>query len=160
VPVLGTARYLGETKIRVHRVTRDEPFSLALFSGSLLFVSKFILKPARLLQTRLVTSKTGEPVELDFRQLLAKFLSYPDRMDAMKLMGLRHGAFIGLTKSARTPGKQVVFVLYNENRTGNVDFVLKSDPSFAIRLVEAYRVEAAVYDGVITEAQNPLRQVA
>jgi len=123
-------------------------------------VSKFILKPARLLQTRLVTSKTGEAIELEFPELLAKFVPVPDRMEGMKLVGLRHGMFIGLTNSARTPGKKVVFVLYNENGTGNVDFVLKNDPSFEMRLIEAYRVEEATYDGVISENQNPLQQVA
>ena len=119
------------------------------------------MKPARLLQTRLVTSKTGDAIELEFPQLLAKLIPHPDRMEAVKLVGLRRGAFIGLTRSAKVPGKQVVFVLYNANGSGNVDFVLKNDPSFEQRLIEAYRVEEAVYDGVITEEKsNPLQQVA
>lgn len=121
-------------------------------------VSKFILQPARLLQTRLVTSKMGEPIELEFVQLLAKMVPNRDRIEAMKLMGLRRGMFIGLTQSAKTPGKQVVFVLYNPEGGGNVDFVLKEDPTFEQRMLEAYRVEEATYDAVITE--TPTLKVA
>lgn len=121
-------------------------------------VSKFVLKPARLLQTRLVPSKDEKAIELSFPELVTYF-ARADRGEGMKLCGLRQGMYVGLTNSAKMPGRKIIFVLYNENRTGNVDFVLKNDPSFSTRLLEAYRVEEASYDGVITEAPGAQEQV-
>lgn len=122
-------------------------------SSILRAVSLFIVKPARVLQTRFVTSKTGPDEQYSFKELLARFLpTGVSKSEASKLLGLRAGMFIGKVRSAKTPGKEVQFVLYNQDGSGNIDFVLKNDPSFESRLIEAYRVEHAEYDVTLTEA--------
>jgi hypothetical protein len=114
-------------------------------------VSKFVLKPARLLQTKLVTSKTDPEFELDFKQLLRRFVPLNAPQERFKLLNLRHGMFVGLSKSQKRPGGKCIFVLSNIDRSGNIDFVLKRDPSFEIRLLEAYFVESSEYDGKLSE---------
>lgn len=117
-------------------------------------MAKFVLKPARILQTRLVTSKTDEAFELDFIQLLLKLKPETER-EKLLLANLRKGGFIGKTQNPRDPKAKNIFWLFNQDRTGNIDYVLKKDPSFPFRVLEAYRVEEAVYDVKISENQMP-----
>jgi hypothetical protein len=117
-------------------------------------VSHFVLKPARLLQTRLVTSKTDPAFELDFKQLVQRFVSPNAINERLKLLNLRHGMFLGLSRSKLRPGGKCIFVLFNIDRGGNIDFVLKRDPSFEQRLLESYFVESAEYDAKLSEKQE------
>lgn len=114
-------------------------------------MSKFVLRPARILQTRLVLCK-GEPAqEYTFEQLVEKFLPTKDPREGVKLGRLRRGAFVGLTRSSVTPTRLVVFVLHNEDNSGNIDFVLKNDPTFESRFICAYRVDEAEFDAKFIE---------
>ena len=117
-------------------------------------MSRFLLQPARLLQTRLVAIKKEAKVELTFDELVRKLTPIKDPQEGIKLGRLKPGSFVGLVKSSRIPGKQVIFVLHNHDNSGNLEFVLKADPSFAGRLLCAYRVDAAEFDARITEAQS------
>ena len=123
-------------------------------------VSRFVLKPARLLLTRFVTSRTGDEQSLDLKGLMERFAPTREPGDRINLMHLRRGEFMGLVRSGKNPNRIVTFLLVNPDQSGNVDFVLKNDPSFENRLVEVYRVEEAVYDARITEEPNPSKQVA
>lgn len=115
-------------------------------------MSKFVLKPARLLQTRLVTSKTDPEFEVDFKQLVKKLVpSDAPVYERTKVLNLRHGMFVGKARSLRRPGHATMFVLFNVDRSGDIEFVLKKDPSFEQRLLEAYFVETAQYDAKVTE---------
>jgi hypothetical protein len=117
-------------------------------------VSKFVLKPARLLQTRLVLTKSAAPIELDFVEMVAKFCPSGLPFEKTKMTNLRHGMFVGRTKSVRRPGESTVFVLFNQDRRGNVEHVLKRDPTFEPRLIEAYFIDVAEYDAKIFEANQ------
>ena len=114
-------------------------------------MSKFVLKPARLLQTRLVTSKTDPEFSLDFKAMVKRFVPPNAAFERTKLLNLKHGMFIGLSRSQRRPGEKCIFVLANLDRGGDIAFVLRKDPSFENRLIEAYFVESAEYDAKVTE---------
>jgi hypothetical protein len=116
-------------------------------------MSKFILKPAHLLQTKLVLSKNEPEIELDFKELVKRFVPDTLPQEKMKLLNLRHGMFIGKSHSQKRQGGKCIFVLFNVDREGSIDFVLKKDPTFEARLLEAYFVESAKYDAKVTETQ-------
>jgi hypothetical protein len=124
-------------------------------------VSKFVLKPARLLQTRLVVSKNEPEIEVDFKGL-QKLLLPPNSppFEKAKVLNLHHGMFIGHSQSAKRPGQKVIFTLFNIDRSGNIEFVLKKDPSFETRLLKAYFVEKAEYDAKISESSKAQAKVA
>lgn len=114
-------------------------------------MSRFVLKPCRVLQTHLSPTK-AEPESLTFEEVFAKFVPAGDSRQALNLRFLKPGAFIGLVKSSSQPNKIVNFILHNLDNSGNIDFVLKSDPSFESRLICAYRVDEAQFDSKITES--------
>lgn len=124
-------------------------------------MSKFVLKPARLLQTKLVTSKTDPEFEVDFKQLLKRLVpAGAPSYERTKLLNLHHGMFVGISRSIRRPGEKTIFVLFNVDRSGDIEFVLKKDPSFEQRLVEAYFVESALYDAKVSETSKHEQKVA
>lgn len=114
-------------------------------------MSRFLLQPSRLLQTRLVDDKNQEAIDLTFDQLVKKLVPNKDVNEAIKLGRLKPGSFVGLVHSARFPEKVVIFVLHNEDRTGELSYVLKRDPSFETRLIQAWRVAECSYDRKVTE---------
>ncbi len=122
-------------------------------------MSKFVLKPAHLLQTRLVVSRAEPEFELDFKGLVKKFLTDKAPQERFKLVGLKHGMFIGHSASRKRPGEKCIFVLFNVDRGGNIDFVMKKDPTFPSRLIDAYFVESAEYDAKLSE-QHQQQKVA
>lgn len=104
-----------------------------------------------MLQTRLVDDKTSEPLELTFDQLVKKLVPNLDVNEAIKLGHLKPGSFVGLVQGSRTPERVVIFVLHNEDQTGELGFVLKRDPTFETRLIQAWRVIECGYDRKVTE---------
>ena len=97
---------------------------------------------------------------MDFEGLCRKFAPQGEKEELFKLARLSRGMFIGRTKSVRFPGREVIFTLWTPNRVGEIGFVLKNDPSFETRMIEAYRVEDATYDGVITENEGSPQEAA
>lgn len=117
-------------------------------------MSRFVLQPARILQTRFAASKTEPAEEVTFDELVKKLTPAKDPMEGIKLGRLKPGCFVGLVKSQRTPNKLVIFVLHNLDNSGDIEFILKADPSFEGRLVCAYRVDVAEFDARVTEVQS------
>jgi hypothetical protein len=70
---------------------------------------------------------------------------------------IKPGCFIGLIRTPIT-NRVVLFILSNPDGSGNVDFVMKKDPSFQDRLICAYKVIEAVFDSKVTE--NKTEQAA
>src|SRR6266850_8443621 len=119
-------------------------------------MSRFVLQPVRILQDRFVTDKTKSSIEHDFRSLCAAMVTKGrcDEREIAKLGFLRRGEFIGRTRDSKKSGVEHIFLLFSEGGTGDIGFVSKRDSSFQERIIEAFRVEVAEYDGRIIEAPN------
>lgn len=117
-------------------------------------MSRFVLQPARILLTRLAPDPSKEVEEKTFEQMFVE-LAQKNRLEGAKLGLLKQGSYVGTCWSARSPGTKIVFVLLTAGGNGNIDFVLKADPSFPQRLISVYRVESAEYDAKVSEGETP-----
>lgn len=117
-------------------------------------MSFFVLKPARLIQNTFDVTPDQAALELDFRGVCRMLVSQSmSLVERQKLLHLRPRAYVGRAKSKQSPGEIFIFVLYNWDRTGNIDYILAKDPSFAERIIDVFRVEEAQYDSKVAEQQ-------
>jgi hypothetical protein len=101
-------------------------------------VSRFVLQPSKIREDRVVP--TGdEDLVLDTKELVTKFAPSRARPELAKLRSIRLGGFLGRAKSGRT-GQDVLFFIWNHDRSNKLGFLLKSDPGFPDRMKEIYRV--------------------
>lgn len=119
-------------------------------------MSKFVLKPARVLQTRLSPLKEEPAEEYTLEELVRKFI--PRKEEGVKLSHLKKGCFFGLVKGRLSPENVFVFILHHASGKGDLEAVLKADPTFTSRLLCAYKVEEAVFDTKFIEDRQDLAQ--
>jgi len=86
-----------------------------------------------------VVRTDDEDLVLETGELVEKFAPSRNRQELAKLRSIRLGGFLGRAKSGRT-GKEVVFFIWNQDRSNKLAFLLKADPAFPDRMREIYRV--------------------
>lgn len=115
-------------------------------------MSRFILSPCKFREDRVVP--TGEdPVSLDLRELMARFVPSGNKAELLKLRALRLGSYVGHCKGGRT-GREVLFVLASMDRTNKVTWLLKGDPSFPSRVLDLYRVDVLDWGSRVEEVES------
>jgi hypothetical protein len=118
-------------------------------------MSHFVLKPARLIQDTFDVIPDQPVLEFGFRDLCKMLVPQGTAFtERQKLLHLRPRAYVGRAKSKQSPNEIFIFVLYNWDRTGNIDYVLAKDPSFAERVIDVFRVEEVLYDSKVVEQQG------
>lgn len=103
-------------------------------------MARFVLQPCKLRVDKLVPQKGAEPIELTWRELVAKLAPSRDVQGMKTLYHAQAGAFLGLVRDKRNPDRLVNFCYVAQDRGGSVAGILMKDASFATRLVEAYQV--------------------
>jgi hypothetical protein len=114
-------------------------------------MAKFVLQPCKVLELKIVPTK--DPViEVTLKELLD--LVRPDAPDSRKNVRLlRMGWYVGLVRG-KLSGAKVVFALHSPQHGNNLEWMTKSDPDIADRIVSVYRVEQAHWDSVIVEEER------
>jgi len=115
-------------------------------------MAKFVLQPCKIRGDRVVPTK-DPPVELDGRQLIAKLA--PNRLphNLLRLRQARLGSFIGRCKGSRS-GREVLFTVWNPDRSNKIGWLLKQDAAFPDRLIEIYRLVEADWGSRFVEADS------
>lgn len=113
-------------------------------------MAKFLLRPCKVRGGHIVDSK-DEAVEMDWDALCKKLAPSKDRQALMNLRTLQIGAFVGLSTNTRLR-RVGNFVLLNQDRSGNLRWILKKDPEFERRVLEVYRVEDVRWDSKVVES--------
>jgi hypothetical protein len=112
-------------------------------------MARFVLQPCRFREGWLVPVKDESPLVVDWRELSARFAPSKEPRALSVLRLLQTGAYLGLVKGPRGPSN---FVVVNPDRSGNITKIVKRDPSFAGRLISAYRVDEVQWaDGAMVE---------
>ena len=115
-------------------------------------MANFVLQPCHLREGKFAPIKGSEPLSLGWKELVTKLAPSRERTSLMNLRAMQAGAYVGLTKRE---GKVTNFLLLNQDRSAKLDWVLKKDPSFELRLVEVYRVDEAQWDATVHEFDTP-----
>ena len=115
-------------------------------------MSKFVLRRCHVRDGILAPTKDQEALTVDWPKLTEMLAPSKTREALMTLKSLRVGAFVGLTKKKQ--GSISNFMLLNQDRSATLEWVLKRDPEFEAKLLEAYRVDEIVWDSSIVEAGN------
>ena len=110
-------------------------------------MARFILTPCHLREDRVVPS--GDAVELDWPKLAA--LLAPSRtMNAlMTLRRMKVDQYVGLVKVPT--GGTTNFLFQSPDRTNDIAWLLKKDPTFPATLDVIYRCELAQLDAKMEE---------
>lgn len=116
---------------------------------------RFVLQPCRVREDRIVPR--GEPVEWTLRELLDNITRDPaDRRHLRSVVS--PGVFVGVCKKSKPPS-EAHFSLVSPDRTNNIEWLLRKDPSFADRVLSVYRVVEAdwgtSFEEVDTLAKRP-----
>jgi hypothetical protein len=109
-------------------------------------VERFVLTAMTLRGTKFVPVRGAQPEELDWNGLCEKLAPAPE--DRVKLRVLKRADIIGIKRHAQ--GRRN-FLLSNTDRSGNVAWLLKKQPTVFDAMECAYRVEEVVYDQRIVE---------
>jgi hypothetical protein len=114
-------------------------------------MSRFVLKPCRLRDGKLVPEKESESITMTWRELVSK-LAPSNRVEALKtLQYLQRGAFVGLLdRGGNMPPSNFCFVA--QDRSGNISEVIRRNPSFSRKLKEVYQVVELERDSGMMES--------
>jgi hypothetical protein len=112
-------------------------------------MDRFVLRPCKLRESRFVPLD-GDPLVLNWKELCGKLAPSRAREAVLTLRALTIGAFVGLLRRS-SGGPPSNFVLVNQDRSGNVAYVLHKDTSFEERLIEVYLVEEVEWSARTTE---------
>jgi hypothetical protein len=102
-------------------------------------VSRFVLRPCKIREDRVVVTEK-DPLVLNARELVTKFSPRRLQRELMALKNARLNSFIGLCKGSRS-GQTVPFIIWNQDRSNKIRWLLKRDAAFPDRLLEIYRLE-------------------
>ena len=117
--------------------------------------SIFTLLPCKIREDQLVPVKGAEPVVMTWTELLSQ-VAPGGHAEAQKLKALQVQSYIGLSKKTKEPSSVPgTWVLLNPDRSGNIGWILKKDPTFEKRLVVAYRVEKTSLKSGVQEFSSP-----
>lgn len=116
-------------------------------------MATFKLTPCKFRDGWLVPKKDAAPLEVDWKGLCA-ILAPSKTLEAKRNLriGVAANSYVGLLKQAN--GSVTNFVIRNTDLTGDVRALAKRDPAFSTRLTDAYRIDAAVWDSQMLEAQK------
>jgi hypothetical protein len=118
-------------------------------------VAKFVLHPHKLRADKFVPVKDAEELTLDWPKLKALLAPSGEFPALRNLRNMQVSGFVGTMKDANVPGKVNNFFFLNVDRSANVAWLLKRDPTFEKRLLSAYWVREAAWDSKMEEHATP-----
>lgn len=121
-------------------------------------MARFVLQPCKLRAGWIVPLKNTDTVTLGWDELKTRLAPSGEYKARSALRAMQPGGFVGLLKSR---GDRITnFVFVNIDRSGNVGWWMKSDPTLEDRLVEVFRVEEVVWDDSMAELGYTKKGVA
>jgi hypothetical protein len=116
-------------------------------------MARFVLKRCKIRNEKLVVIRTEDPLDLDWEGIKTLISCAPG--DAKLLGSIRPGAFLGVI-SDRTTGKDKPFMIYNFNKSNNIEWLDSKDQTFKDRVKSVFVVEYVRWDGnVVESSQRP-----
>jgi hypothetical protein len=116
-------------------------------------MATFRLRRCKLRDGWFVPKKDEQPLEVDWKglcEMLAPSRS-PESRRTLRA-GVSANAYVGLIRQSN--GAVTNFVIRNPDMTGDVRALAKRDPTFPVRLVDAFRIESAEWDSAMLEGTN------
>ena len=101
-------------------------------------MARFLLQPCKVREDRVVPT-AEPPLELDGRQLIEKLAPAKIPEELRRLRAARLGSFVGRCKGSRT-GRDVLFTVWNPDRSNRIGWLLKTDAAFPERVLEIYKL--------------------
>ena len=114
-------------------------------------MSKYVLRPSRVVLNRILPVEGAEPLTLSFKEMLARFAPSGEIGAKAKIVGLRPGCYFGLLRDEQRQLRN--FTIFIPSRDNKIDWHLRKDPTFPSRVVEIYEVERAERDAKLTEIE-------
>lgn len=118
-------------------------------------MARFVLQPCHLREGRLAPIKGTAPVVFNWVELVDALAPSKEPRAKMTLRSMRPGAYVGTVKDQRDPKVVRNFLLLNQDRSAQLDWVLNKDPGFESRLVDVYRVDEVKWEAVVHEFDTP-----
>lgn len=120
-------------------------------------MAHFILQPCHLREGKFAPIKGTSPKVFTWAELVEALAPSKETRARMTLRRMQPGAYVGTAKD-RNDAKMVRnFLLVNQNRSSQLEWVLKKDPTFENRLISVYRVDEVKWEGVVHEFDTPGR---
>ena len=115
-------------------------------------MARFVLTPCKLRADKAVPLTTQEPLLLDWAGL-TKLLAPSRSLNALAtLRRLRVNSYVGL--ALQENGAVTNFLFMNDDRSSNMESLLKRKPSLSTQLQALYRVDEAVLDARVEELSS------
>lgn len=116
-------------------------------------MATFKLTRCKLRDGWLVPAKNTDALEVDWPGLV-KLLAPTKSFEAKRALriGVRPSAFVGLLR--QPSGAVTNFVVRNADLSGDIRGLVKNDPTFTTRFVDAYRVDVAAWDSQVLESRK------
>ena len=112
-------------------------------------VARFELQPCKIRENRVVPN--GEDnVVLDLAEFVKKFTITGQPAERGKMRAARVGAFIGVCTGSRS-GQPTLFVIWREDRFGDINFLLRKDQTFPDRCHAIFKVVEADWGSRVEE---------
>lgn len=118
-------------------------------------MARFVLQPCRLREGRLTPIKGAKAVVFNWVELVAALAPSKEPRAKMTLRSMQPGAYVGTVKDPLNPNVVRNFILVNQDRSAQLEWVLKKDPGFENRLVDVYRVDEVKWEAVVHEFDTP-----
>jgi len=118
-------------------------------------LARFVLQPCHLREGRLAPIKGAAPVVFNWVELVAALAPSKEPRAKMTLRSMQPGAYVGTVSD--TVDSKVIrnFILVNQDRSAQLDWVLKKDPGFERRLISVYRVDDVKWEAAVREFDTP-----
>lgn len=120
-------------------------------------MAQFTLQPCHLREGKFAPIKGATPKVFNWTELVETLAPSKDPRARMTLRRMQPGAYIGTAKD-RLDAKVVRnFLLVNQDRSPQLEWVLKKDPGFEDRILSVYRVDEVKWESVVHEFDTPGR---
>lgn len=115
--------------------------------------TRFVLQPCRIREEKIVATK-DDPLVLEVTDLFKTLVPSGLREERSLIRGARIGTYLGRCKGSVT-GKDVLLVIYNNDGTNVIEWVLKRDPTLPDRVTSLFRLDAADWGSSFYEPEGP-----
>lgn len=115
-------------------------------------MSRFVLRPAKIVGSRIVPVAGAEPLTLNLKEMYARFARSGEIEAKRKIVYLRAGSYFGLLRDERQQVRNFTIII--PSRDTRVDWLLRTRPTLPAQIVELFEVESALLDAQVLNEQS------
>lgn len=122
-------------------------------------MARFVLQPCHLREGKFAPIKGSTPKTFNWPELVEALAPSKEARAKITLRRMQPGSYVGTAKD-RFDAKVVRnFLLVNQDRSPQLEWVLRKDPGFEDRLLSVYRVDEVKWESVVHEFESGARNV-